>query len=564
MKFHQITYTRPDLGTITQEFGTLLEKFSNAGDAAGQSAVIRQINGIRNAFETMWNVASVKYTLDTTNEAYQQENDFFDNNSPVFKGLVTDFYNAILGSPFRKELEKEFGKQLFSIAEMSVKTFSPAVVEELKKENQLSSEYTKLLASASIPFGDRNLNLSELGPYLNSDKREERKAANEGMYKFFANNSEAFDSIFDQLVKLRTVIAQKLGYKNFVELGYYRMLRGDYNAGMVADYRSQVKEHIVPIATRLRERQAKRLGLDKLLYYDEALFFRTGNANPKGDPEWIVSNAKKMYEELSPETRQFFNFMIDNEMMDLVSRKGKATGGYCTFISDYKSPFIFSNFNGTTHDIIVLTHEAGHAFQVFESRNYDVPEYHFPTYEACEIHSMSMEFLTWPWMDLFFMEDTDKFKFSHVSKAVQFIPYGVAVDEFQHWIYENPDAAPKERNAAWRSIEKKYLPHRIYDNNEFLENGGYWQQQRHIYGMPFYYIDYTLAQTCAFQFWKKANEDRKKALEDYIRLCKAGGSKSFLELVELADLTSPFRGGCLESVAGEIHTWLESVDDSKL
>jgi M3 family oligoendopeptidase len=564
MKFHDIDYKRPDLDAMKNDFDSLLKKFNAASTAAAQIEILKELNAIRNTFETMWNVASVKYTLDTTNESYDAENTFFDNSSPIFKGFTTDLYKAILASPFRKELEAEFGKQLFSIAEMSVKTFSPEIVEDLKKENQLSTEYTKLLASAAILFDGKTLNLSEIGPYLNSENRTVRKDANEGMYKFFADNAEAFDNIFDQLVKLRHGIALKLGLKNFVELGYYRMLRGDYNSEMVAGYRQQVKDHIVPIATRLRERQAKRLGLDKLMYYDEDLFFLTGNANPKGDPEWIVNNAKKMYEELSPETESFFNFMIDNEMMDLVSRKGKATGGYCTYINNYKSPFIFSNFNGTTHDIIVLTHEAGHAFQVYESRRFDVPEYNFPTYEACEIHSMSMEFLTWPWMDLFFLEDTDKFKFSHICKAVQFIPYGVAVDEFQHWIYENPEATPAERNNAWRELEKKYLPHRVYENNPYLENGGFWQKQRHIYGMPFYYIDYTLAQTCAFQFWKKANEDRRKALEDYIRLCREGGSKSFLELVKVANLTSPFTGGCLESVAGEIDSWLQSVDDSKL
>ena len=564
MKFNNISYTRPDMDATRAEVSSLLDAFAKAKTAEEQISIVHRINSIRNTFETMWNVASVKYSQDTTDPSYQEENDFFDTTSPLFKGLNNDFYKAILESPFKEELSKEFGKQLFSIAEMSLKTFSPDVIEELQKENQLSSEYTKLLSSARIPFGDKELNLSEIVPHLNSSNREERRAANEGMYKFYSDNAEEFDSIYDQLVKLRTKIAHKLGCRNFVELGYYRMLRGDYNAEMVAGYRSQVKEHIVPIATRLREKQAKRLGLDKLMYYDESLFFSTGNANPKGDPEWIVRNAKKMYEELSPETNKFFQFMLDNEMMDLVSRKGKAPGGYCTFINDHKAPFIFSNFNGTTHDIIVLTHEAGHAFQVFESRRFDVPEYAFPTFEACEIHSMSMEFLTWPWMDLFFEEDTEKFKYSHIAKSLLFIPYGVAVDEFQHWVYENHEASPAERKAAWRSIERKYLPHRDYGDNKFLEEGGFWQQQRHIYGMPFYYIDYTLAQTCAFQFWKKANEDRKKALEDYIRLCRAGGSRSFLELVEIADLTSPFRGGCLESVAGEIESWLESVDDSRL
>jgi M3 family oligoendopeptidase len=271
-----------------------------------------------------------------------------------------------------------------------------------------------------------------------------------------------------------------------------------------------------------------------------------------------------MYSELSPETKEFFDFMIENQLMDLISKKGKAGGGYCTYISKYKAPFIFSNFNGTSGDVDVLTHEAGHAFQVYSSRNYETPEYNFPTYEACEIHSMSMEFFTYPWMNLFFEEEVDKYKYFHLSEALLFIPYGVTVDEFQHFVYENPNATPRERKSAWRAIERKYLPHRNYEANEYLEKGGWWHQQGHIFETPFYYIDYTLAQICAFQFFKKATENREKAWSDYLRLCKAGGSASFLELVKLANLVSPFENGCIASVIDHIEAYLNNIDDTKL
>ncbi|NLV75883.1 MAG: M3 family oligoendopeptidase, partial [Tissierellia bacterium] len=306
-----------------------------------------------------------------------------------------------------------------------------------------------------------------------------------------------------------------------------------------------------------------RLGLDELKYYDEPLEYLTGNAKPKGDSKWILENGKKMYKELSKETHEFFTFMVERELLDLVSKKGKMSGGYCTYISDYESPFIFSNFNGTSGDVDVLTHEAGHAFQVYMSRNLKVPEYSFPTMEAAEIHSMSMEFITWPWMGLFFEEEVDKYKFSHLAGAVSFIPYGVTVDEFQHFVYENPQASPEERKSKWREIEKKYLPFRDYEDNDLLNRGGYWFRQGHIFSTPFYYIDYTLAQVCAFQFWIKTRDNREKAWEDYLRLCKAGGSKSFLELVELADLKNPFADGTIKEVIKPIKEWLNSVDDSK-
>jgi M3 family oligoendopeptidase len=271
-----------------------------------------------------------------------------------------------------------------------------------------------------------------------------------------------------------------------------------------------------------------------------------------------------MYDDMSPETSAFFRFMLEHELMDLASKKGKAGGGYCTYFPDYRSPYIFANFNGTTGDVDVLTHEIGHAFQMYVSRDFEVPEYYGPTLEACEIHSMSMEFFAWPWAELFFKEDADKYRFTHLSDALLFIPYGVSVDEFQHFVYEHPEATPAERKRAWRDIERAYLPHRQYEGNEYLERGGFWHQQGHIFNAPFYYIDYTLAQICALQFWKRAEEDRTKAWADYLHLCKLGGSLSFTELVREAGLRSPFEDGCVESVIGHIERSLDAIDDAKL
>ncbi len=248
--------------------------------------------------------------------------------------------------------------------------------------------------------------------------------------------------------------------------------------------------------------------------------------------------------------------------MDLEAKDGKAPGGYCTYIGDHQSPYIFSNFNGTSGDIDVLTHEAGHAFQVYSSRFLGLSEYQWPTYEACEIHSMSMELFTWRWMHLFFGADTDKYKFAHLSGSLLFLPYGVAVDEFQHYVYENPFATTAARNTAWRNIEKKYMPWRKYEDNDFLESGGFWQKQSHIFNSPFYYIDYALAQICAFQYWSWEQKDPKAAWDSYVQLCQAGGSKSFLDLVKLAGLRSPFDDGCIKEVVTDIQSWLDGVSDA--
>ena len=564
MGFKDYAYERPDMTKIEADFNILLDNFVKADSFEEQDSVMEKINEIRRDFETAASLVHVRHTLDTTDEYYEKQNDYIDEISPIYEGLISKYYEALVDSKFKAELEKKWGSYIFDIAQTKLKTFSPEIIEDMQKENKLASQYTKLRASAKIMFQGEERNLAQMTPFMESSDREVRKSANEAYCKFFLDNEAEFDRIYDGLVKVRHEIATKLGYKNFVELGYARLTRTDYDADMVKGYRKQVKDHLVSVAQKLRERQRERLGLEKLLYFDEPLEFLTGNATPKGNPEWIIDKGAKMYQELSADTDEFFNYMRDNDLLDLVAKKGKDGGGYCTFFPKYKSPFIFSNFNGTSGDVDVLAHEAGHAFQVFKSRDFKLPEYVWPTLEACEIHSMSMEFFAWPWMELFFEKDVDKYKFSHLASALLFIPYGVTVDEFQHWIYENPEVTADERKAKWREIEKNYLPWRDYAGNELLEKGGYWFRQGHIFSNPFYYIDYTLAQVCALQFWIKQNENKEKAWSEYVRLCEAGGSESFLKLVEVANLKNPFVDGTIASVIPQINDYLDKVDDKKL
>ncbi|GGA66261.1 M3 family oligoendopeptidase [Ornithinibacillus halotolerans] len=563
-RFEDYTYTRPNLEKGKATFANLLESFKQATSVGEQNKAIEAINAFRSQISTLFNLVYIRASIDTNNEFYQTERDYMDEIMPEVQKLDTDFYKELIQSPFRDELEKKWGSQLFAIADYSIKAFAPEVIELLQKENKLTSEYSKLVASAQVEFNGETYTLAQLGPFMQDKDRDVRKKAASASAGFFAENSEKFDWLYDQLVKVRHEIATTLGYKNFVELGYIRMMRIDYNAEMVANYRKQVQESIVPLVSKLYEQQKERIGVDSLKFYDESFQYKTGNAKPKGTPEWIIENGKKMYEELSPETKEFYQFMLDRNLMDLEAKKGKESGGYCTFIEDYQSPFIFANFNGTSGDIDVLTHEAGHAFQVYQSRGIGIPEYIWPTYEAAEIHSMSMEFITWPWMELFFEEDTEKYKHAHLASGLRFLPYGVAVDEFQHLVYENPEWTPEERKAAWKGLEEKYLPHRDYGDMPYWGTGAIWQRQGHIYASPFYYIDYTLAQICAFQFWKRSREDHEAAWEDYLKLCKLGGSKPFLGLVEAANLKSPFEDGTVEETVQAIEEWLESVDDKAL
>ena len=563
MKFQDFKYERPDFDSQKEKVTTLVEAFKKATDAKGQLEILEQINKERSYVSTMGTLASVRHSIDTRDEFYDAENTYWDETGPLYGELNDKLYDAILASPFRAELTAELGTQFFKLIECSRKAFSPEIISDLQEENRLSSEYSKLLASAKIPFQGEEYTLPGLGKFAQDKDRSVREAALTARYGFFTEHEATLDDIYDKLVKVRAKIAKKLGFNNFTELGYVRMKRTDYTPADVANFRKQVREIIVPVASEVYEKQRVRLGLDKLRYFDTSYEYENGNAMPKGEPEWILDQGIKMYDELSPETKEFFDFMVEKELLDLVNKDGKQGGGYCTYISDYKAPFIFSNFNGTSGDIDVLTHEVGHAFQVYLSRHIEIPELAFPTYESCEIHSMSMEFFCWPWMDLFFKEDVDKYKYSHLASAITFIPYGVLVDDYQHFIYDNPTATKEERKAAWRRLEKEYLPHKDYEGCDYLERGGWWHQQGHIFGSPFYYIDYTLAQICALQFWKRMMNEDPEAWNDYLALCRVGGSKSFVELVKLGNLKSPFEDGCVANVIADIKAWLDIPRDLK-
>ena len=563
MKYSELHYERINIEEKKQSFNELVTRFSNANTVEDQVNVILDANEEAREYQTYASMASLNFSRDINDEEAKEEKDYYDSIGPDMTEIGDKFDKVVNESTFKAELSQKWGDKFLKDIETSLKTFDPKIKGMLKKETDLRNEYTKLTAGAKIKYDGKEYNLAGLGPFHSDEDRDVRKKSLEARYNWFSENADALDEMYDKLVKLRHKIAVTLGYENFIELGYMRMGRSDYGPKEVANFRKQIVDHVVPIVNKLHDKKKDILGLDNLYFYD-GINFKDGDPKPKGTPEHLVKEAQVMYKELSKETGDFFDMMVEEDLMDLVNREGKRPGGFCTSFPKYDRPYIFSNFNGTDHDITVLTHEAGHAFQCYSSRNQPLLGYLWPTMEAAEIHSMSMEFFTWPWMEKFFKEDTGRFKYKHVAGSLSFLPYGACVDHFQHWVYENPNATPKKRNQKWLELESVYLPNRDYDDLDFPKTGGIWQGQLHIYQMPFYYIDYTLAQTCAFQFWVKNEKDSKNAWSDYVRLCKAGGSLSFTELVSLAGLESPFDDGCLESVVKHVNEWLDGIDPKEL
>lgn len=548
MKFSQFPTVVPKLEDIQKKFGDLIEQFEHAKTAQEAIKAVKKVQTYSDELGTDVTIISIRFSLNVNDKEISEANDYLDTIYPYISQLSNKLNKLMLASPFRKELEAEFGEYLFKMTENALKTFDESIMDLMAQEAKLQTEYSRLISSAKIKFKGETYNLSQMGKFTQDRDREVRKAAYKATTKFFEKNDEKLGQIYGDMVKVRDEMARKLGYKNFVELGYLKLGRLDYTAQDVKGYRDQIYREVVPFVNKLYKQIAKRAGIINPKIYDLNQSFKDGNPTPKGGVDYLVNQAIKMYDEMSPETSEFFRFMVEGELLDLEAKPGKRGGGYMTYMPRYKAPFIFANFNGTQGDVDVLTHEVGHAFQGYQSRNITVPEYRMPTLEACEIHSMSMEFFAWPWMELFFAEDAKKYHISHLEGAIQFLPYGVAVDEFQEWVYENPNVTHAERCAKWREIEKKYIPARKYSGLKFLEKGTYWLRQGHIFTSPFYYIDYTLAQVVAFQFATEMFKNRDKAWKKYVKLCKMGGKYPFVELLEHAKLRNPFIEGNVKKV----------------
>ena len=558
MKFSEMQYTRPDYPAATKELEALASRLEQADSAKAQLEIYKELETLISHLTTQATLCSIRHTVDTRDPFYEEENDYNDQQAPLLEETMQKFRQALLASPYRAELEQQLGKLLFQNMELEEKGFAQSIVSLMQEENRLANEYQKLYASAQIPFQGKTVTVAQLGPYKESTDRATRRAALEAEGSFFDENREQFDALFDKLVKNRTAQAKALGFDSFVELGAIRRQRNCYTPEDAASFREQVVRDLVPLTVKIKERRAKRLGIEDFKFHDNALSFKDGSATPQGTPEEILAAGKKMYQELSPETAEFIDLMFENDLFDVLAKEGKAPGGYCTSLPDYGCPFIFSNFNGTSGDVDVLTHEAGHAFADFiASKTVPVHALRCPSMEGAETHSMSMEFLTAPWHHLFFGDLTDKYELSHAEDALLFIPYGCLVDHFQEEVYRHPEMTPQERNETWLRLEKLYRPYIDFDNLPFYSRGAGWQRQLHIYLYPFYYIDYCMAQVMSLQYFALSLEDREKAWDKYMAFVKQGGTKTFVDLAHSVGLRSPIDQGCVKDVCQATFQWTE-------
>ncbi len=539
VKISEIVYTRPDRRELLDKLADFRLRFRAAQNVDEFYEVHEQYKKFDEEVGTNVRIAFIRFTQDTRNEFYAAEQDYLDEISPEIAVANAEIARCYLDSPYRKQLEKRFPKVMFVNLQMAADSADPRIISEQIEENKLTTQYSKLMSGIVIDFNGEKLPMSGISKYFTSADRDLRRRAYTAWGQAIEDNKAALDELYDKLVKVRTAMGRKLGFDGYSPLGYMRMQRNCYGKEEIAEFRANVLKYLVPLATEIRAKVGRDLGLGKQYLYDMDVY-TAQEPKPIGTPKQMFAAASRMYNEMSPETGKLFDAMVESECFDVMSREGKEAGGYCEGLPAYKLPFIFSNWNGSAGDVDVLTHEFGHALEFYKSFFIDSEFLSSVSMETAEVHSMSMEFLAYPWIDLFFGDKTPQYKLAHIGGAVTFIPYGTIVDCFQQTCYDNPDMTPAERNQLYNSLEKQFLPYMTTEGLPALQDGRRWQRQAHIFQSPFYYIDYCLAQFTALQFLALSQKDYKATFDKYVRFLDFGGTKTFTELLDECGLLSPF------------------------
>ncbi len=538
---------------VDQWFKTLEGTFQKAKNANDWKASVLYWNEIKAHIENHLERASLAFCRDTQNSASEaEEKRLRDEIEPPYKTHCASIRKQVLNSPFRAELEKEFSKKYFTELQLQEDSFAPRNIEMETEINNLLAEYTKITGSGEFEVRGQKYALSHYKVFSSSPDAALRQEAFQSYSGWFEKRQDKLDEIYDHTVKLRNRMGQELGHADYTLLGYQKMRRLDYGPADVEKFRKQIETILVPIATRIRDRQALSQNENTLKIWNSDYF-----------PEWRVERLKvtipeqiptslKVFETLSPVLGKHFKSMVDNQLLDLEARTGKAPGAFCTDFADYRVPFIFLNSVGDASDITTILHESGHAFQAWESRWIDLMELRWPTLEACEVHSMSMEFFAHPYYEDFFPEDDAKrFKKHHVADSLLLLPYIAMVDEFQHRVYSGEASNAITRAKAWEELENKYLPGLDFGSAKTWKKIR-WMRQLHIFKHPFYYIDYAIALVGALQLWVQSIQNKEKALENYLNLCKLGGTLALKDFFKEGNLKLPFEEGMLEGLIDQV------------
>ena len=448
-------------------------------------------------------------------------------------------------------------------------------IEIFRVENiPLGVEQTKLVTEAqgitgamTVEFEGKERTFPEMRGFLESNDRTQRKEAWESMVNRWMENSEELSEIFDKLIKIRHKIALNAGFKSYTDYMFRAMHRFDYSVEDCLIFHKSIEEICMPIVKKINSERKSSFGLNKLSPWD--VNEKSGSGpdiagkpplRPFETVDEMVTKLSQLFHNMSNDLGVKFDKLVEMDTLDLETRKGKAPGGYQYYLEKSRIPFIFMNAAGLQGDLETMIHESGHAFHSLYCGHLElIDERDYPI-EFAEVASMSMELLTQPGWSIFYEEqnDADRAKISHLEGVVFLLPWIATIDAFQHWIYANPEHTREERKLQWISLRERFGSVMDWEGNEDFRELS-WQQQGHLFGVPFYYVEYGIAQLGALQLWQTHRKNPKKALKDYSNAMELGNTKTLPDLFAAAELELGFDAEHLNSLIGEVEIAMSEI-----
>lgn len=467
--------------------------------------------------------------------------DFVENIQAPAKPLWNQLNQKYLDSKFRKDLDQKRYFVYDRSAQVESKVFRPANIELQTETTKLAQRYQQICGAMSIEFDGREQTLPQMSKYFESTDRAQRKSAWLAIWQRRLQDAQEVNNIYDQLIKLRDQIARNADCKSYTEYAFLIYRRFDYSPKDCFEFHQAVEKNIVPLARNLVQARAKKMGLTKACPWDIQVDPLGRDAlKPFQTSSELINGVQKIFDQLDPELAAQFKSMQENNELDLDSRKGKAPGGYLSFLEESRRPFIFMNAAGLNRDVETLLHESGHAFHALAAQNEPLIEYRSSPLEFAEVASMTMELFGDDYLEVFYTKDeAQRARRKHLEGIIELLPWIAQIDAFQHWIYANPNHSQNERQAYWLDLEKRFgldLDWTGFEDKQKLA----WQKQSHLFTSPFYYIEYGIAQIGALQIWAQYLKDPKSALKNYRNALSLGGSKPLPELFAAAKINFDF------------------------
>jgi oligoendopeptidase F len=501
----------------------------------------------------------INMTLQTDDPAREAAfKHFVEEIEPRTKPLDEQLEKAYINNPHRLALPRERYALMDRTIEAHLKLFREENIPLETQDQLLGAEYQKIVGAMTVEMEGKEITLPQAGRYMEGVNRAQRQEAWEKMAARYQQDREPLETLYDKMVPLRHEIASNAGFTNYRDYTFEAKQRFDYAPEQCFEFHAGVERAIIPLVKRIQEKRRAEMKLEALRPWDTRV-------DPQGRPPLrpfqdaaqLISGVREIFTRVDPELSAQFQFMAQEKLLDLESRKGKAPGGYQSTLTERRVPFIFMNAAGVDGDVRTLLHEGGHAFHAIAARDLPILHYRHAPMEFCEVASMSMELLGLPHLDVFYRDadELQRARLSRLEETVALLPWIAIVDAFQHWVYLHPKHTRDERRAAWNEVSDRFST--LIDWSGLEEQRSYsWHRQLHIFEAPFYYIEYGIAQLGALQVWQRSRKDYADAVRRYREALALGGSQPLPELFEAAGIHFRFDYDTLaplsEAVAAEL------------